>query len=171
MLKPSLNTVQDVVRAHADDTEDKRRLPDSVVEVLRESGFNRLAIPATLGGREAPVREMVKSVEAVAMVDGSAGWCAAIGAGSNVFAGYLPEAGARHASPTSSCGPGRRSRGAAEPRRPGDPHHLRSSVRRRHMRDRGGQSGLAGHLLCRRAGALGAGPDRRLRPPRVTGLS
>jgi alkylation response protein AidB-like acyl-CoA dehydrogenase len=39
---------------------------------------------------------MVKSVEAVAMVDGSAGWCAAIGAGSNVFAGYLPEAGARH---------------------------------------------------------------------------
>src|SRR5260221_13877615 len=52
MLKPSLNTVQDVVRARADDTEDKRRLPDSVVEVLRESGFNRLAIPATLGGRE-----------------------------------------------------------------------------------------------------------------------
>jgi indole-3-acetate monooxygenase len=96
MLKPSLNAVQDVVRAHADDIEDKRRLPDSVVEVLRESGFNRLAIPATLGGREAPVREMVKSVEAVAMVDGSAGWCAAIGAGSNVFAGYLPEAGARH---------------------------------------------------------------------------
>jgi len=34
---------------------------------------------------------MVKSVDAVAMVDGSAGWCAAIGAGSNVFAGYLPE--------------------------------------------------------------------------------
>jgi alkylation response protein AidB-like acyl-CoA dehydrogenase len=96
MLKPSLNAVQDVVRAHADDTEDKRRLPDPVVEVLRESGFNRLALPATLGGREAPVREMVKSVEAVARVDGSAGWCAAIGAGSNVFAGYLPEAGARH---------------------------------------------------------------------------
>jgi alkylation response protein AidB-like acyl-CoA dehydrogenase len=55
MLKPSLNAVQDVVRAHADDTGDKRRLPDSVVEVLRESGFNRLAIPATLGGREAPL--------------------------------------------------------------------------------------------------------------------
>ena len=96
MLKPSLNAVQDVVRAHADDTEDKRRLPDPVIAVLRESGLNRLAIPAALGGREAPVREMVKSVEAVAMVDGSAGWCAAIGAGSNVFAGYLPEAGARH---------------------------------------------------------------------------
>jgi alkylation response protein AidB-like acyl-CoA dehydrogenase len=88
--------VQDVVRAHADDIEDMRRLPDPVIAVLRESGLNRLAIPAALGGREAPVREMVKAVEAVAMVDGSAGWCAAIGAGSNVFAGYLPEAGARH---------------------------------------------------------------------------
>ncbi len=73
MLKPSLNAVQDVVRAHADDIDDKRRLSDAVVEVLRESGLNRLAIPAVLGGREAPVREMVKSVEAVAMVDGSAG--------------------------------------------------------------------------------------------------
>lgn len=96
MLKPSLNAVQDVVRAHADDIEDKRRLPDAVVEVIRGSGLNRLAIPAALGGRQAPVREMVKSVEAVAMVDGSAGWCAAIGASSNVFAGYLPEPGARH---------------------------------------------------------------------------
>jgi hypothetical protein len=26
MLKPSLNAVRDVVRAHADDTEDRRRL-------------------------------------------------------------------------------------------------------------------------------------------------
>src|SRR5258708_39210762 len=104
MLKPSLNAVQDVVRAHADDTEDKRRLPDSVVEVLRESGFNRLAIPATLGGREAPVREMVKSVEAVAMDAGSAAWCAAIGAGSTVFAGYLPAAGARPVFPAPAPG-------------------------------------------------------------------
>jgi hypothetical protein len=79
-----------------------------------------------------------------------------------------PGAGRR---PPKPAVPGRRSRGAAEPRRPGDPHHLRYSVGRRHMRDRGGQSGLAGHLLCRRAGADGAGPDRRLRPPRVTGLS
>ena len=38
---------------------------------------------------------MVEAVEAVAAVDGSAGWCAAIGSGSNVFAGYMPEDGAR----------------------------------------------------------------------------
>ena len=34
-------------------------------------------------------------MERIAAVDGSAGWCAAIGAGSNVFAGYMPATGAR----------------------------------------------------------------------------
>jgi alkylation response protein AidB-like acyl-CoA dehydrogenase len=48
-----------------------------------------------LGGLQAPVTEMVDAVAAVSAADGSAGWCAAIGAGSNVFAGYLPEDGAR----------------------------------------------------------------------------
>ena len=34
-------------------------------------------------------------IEALAAVDGSTAWCAAIGAGSNVFAGYMNESGAR----------------------------------------------------------------------------
>ena len=34
-------------------------------------------------------------VERIAAVDGSTGWCAAIGAGTNIFAGYMTEAGAR----------------------------------------------------------------------------
>jgi alkylation response protein AidB-like acyl-CoA dehydrogenase len=95
MSSPSIATVLEVVRTQADDIEKERRLPDAVVEAFRRSGLHRLAIPAVLGGEEAPVREMVASVEAVSSADGSAGWCAAIGAGSNVFAGYMPEDGAR----------------------------------------------------------------------------
>jgi indole-3-acetate monooxygenase len=34
-------------------------------------------------------------IERIAAVDGSTAWCAVIGSGSNVFAGYIPEAGAR----------------------------------------------------------------------------
>jgi alkylation response protein AidB-like acyl-CoA dehydrogenase len=90
-----LTAVQDVVRAHVAEIEGERRLPDEVVETVRASGLNRLAIPALLGGRQAPVTEMVSAVETIAAVDGSAGWCAAIGAGGNVFAGYMPEDGAR----------------------------------------------------------------------------
>jgi alkylation response protein AidB-like acyl-CoA dehydrogenase len=90
-----ITQIQDVVRRHVEDIERQRRLPPAVADELRASGVHRLAIPAVLGGYEAPVREMVETVEAIAAVDGSAGWCAAIGAGSNVFAGYLPEDGAR----------------------------------------------------------------------------
>ncbi len=95
MRTVDLTAVQEVVRTHVDEIESTRRLPEAVVGAIRASGLNRLAIPSALGGRQAPVAEMVGAVEAVASVDGSAGWCAAIGAGSNVFAGYLPEDGAR----------------------------------------------------------------------------
>jgi alkylation response protein AidB-like acyl-CoA dehydrogenase len=46
-------------------------------------------------GLQAPAVEVMDVVERIAAVDGSTGWCAMIGAGSNLFAGYLPESGAR----------------------------------------------------------------------------
>src|SRR5262249_46611999 len=91
----AIDDVCDVVREHTDEIEKGRRRRDGVVESLRRSGLNLLAIPAELGGLEAPVPDTVDAVAAISAVDGSAGWCAAIGAGSNVFAGYLPEDGAR----------------------------------------------------------------------------
>jgi len=95
MLKPSLNAVQDVVRAHADDIDDKRRF----IGRRRRRSYANQPQPAghsAVLGDERHLSAKWSVSEAVAMVDGSAGWCAAIGAGSNVFAGYLPEAGARH---------------------------------------------------------------------------
>jgi indole-3-acetate monooxygenase len=71
-----------------------RRLPDSVVAALRHTGINRLLIPTVLGGMEAPITDVMDIMERIAAVDGSAGWCAAIGAGSNLFAGYMPATGA-----------------------------------------------------------------------------
>jgi alkylation response protein AidB-like acyl-CoA dehydrogenase len=90
----AIDDVRDVVRENIDEIEKGRRLPDAVVESLRRSGLNRMAIPAELGGLEAPVPDTVDALAAISAVDGSAGWCAAIGAGSNVFAGCLPEDGA-----------------------------------------------------------------------------
>jgi alkylation response protein AidB-like acyl-CoA dehydrogenase len=84
-----------VVAANVDAIERERRMPDAVVSAVRASGLNRAVIPVELGGTESSVAEVVEAVSRIAAVDGSAGWCAAIGAGSNVFAGYLPELGAR----------------------------------------------------------------------------
>src|SRR5262249_32373833 len=90
-----LADVRRTVEANRDEIEAQRRLPDAVVGALQASGLHRLLVPAVLGGHAVPVEGAVRAVEAIAAADGSAGWCAAIGAGSNLFAGYLPEDGAR----------------------------------------------------------------------------
>jgi alkylation response protein AidB-like acyl-CoA dehydrogenase len=77
------------------DAEHARRLPDEVVGALRHTGINRLLLPVELRGMDAPVVDIIDIVEQVATADGSTAWCAAIGAGSNLFAGYLPRDGAR----------------------------------------------------------------------------
>jgi alkylation response protein AidB-like acyl-CoA dehydrogenase len=92
--KRAVDGVLDLVHAAADEIERSRRLPDAVVAALHDTGINRLLIPLALGGIEAPITDVMDVMERIAAVDGSAGWCAAIGAGSNVFAGYMPAAGA-----------------------------------------------------------------------------
>src|SRR5438093_4629343 len=93
--KRAVDGVLDLIHAAADEIERSRRLPDAVVAALRDTGINRLLIPAALGGMEAPITDVMDIMERIAAVDGSTGWCAAIGAGSNLFAGYMPATGAR----------------------------------------------------------------------------
>src|SRR5204862_2390116 len=93
--KWAVDGILDLVHAASGEIECNRRLPDSVVAALRHTGINRLLIPAALGGMEAPITDVMDVMERIAAVDGSAGWCAAIGAGSNLFAGYMPATGAR----------------------------------------------------------------------------
>jgi alkylation response protein AidB-like acyl-CoA dehydrogenase len=93
-IKRAVGGILHRVQAAADEIEQSRRLPDAVVDAVRSTGINRLLIPAALGGKEAPITQVMDVMESIAAVDGSAGWCAAIGAGSNVFAGYIPATGA-----------------------------------------------------------------------------
>jgi alkylation response protein AidB-like acyl-CoA dehydrogenase len=94
-VKEAAEAISDLVRARSAEIEQTRRLPDDLVCALRSSGINRLFLPAALGGLEAPVVDTMHVIERIAEVDGSTAWCAVIGAGSNMFAGYMAEAGAR----------------------------------------------------------------------------
>jgi alkylation response protein AidB-like acyl-CoA dehydrogenase len=94
-VKDAVDGVLGLVADRARAIDEGRRLPDDVVAALRRTGLNRLLLPTVLGGLEAPVVDTMEVVERIAATDGSTGWCAAIGTGSNVFGGYLPEAGAR----------------------------------------------------------------------------
>ncbi|MGD9806669.1 MAG: acyl-CoA dehydrogenase family protein [Hyphomicrobiaceae bacterium] len=84
----------DLVRESGDEIDRQRQLPDAIVDALHGSRLNRCYIPVALGGSEARMLDVMEVIERIAAADGSAGWCAAIGSGSNIFAGYLPRAGA-----------------------------------------------------------------------------
>lgn len=90
------------IRARRSDIEQARRMPKDLVEELRKTGIFSLGIPRPIGGREAAPTDIMRAIETVATADGSAGWCAMIGAGNNVSAGYMDERGARevYADPT-----------------------------------------------------------------------
>src|SRR5262245_11447765 len=94
-VRQAVDDVLALVAKLADEVEAERRLPEELVLALRRAGINRLALPVALGGFEASVVDTVDVFERIAALDGSTGWCAVIGAGSNVFAGYITESGAR----------------------------------------------------------------------------
>jgi alkylation response protein AidB-like acyl-CoA dehydrogenase len=80
---------------HADETEAGHRLAAPVVEAFEASGLAAAWLPRAIGGTGASPRDVVETVEAIAMSDASTGWCAAIGIGSNFLAGLVPEHVAR----------------------------------------------------------------------------
>ncbi len=94
-VRRAVDAALGLIAGRADEIERERRIADDVLAALRASGMNRMAMPAALGGLEAPVVEVVEVVERIAAVDASTAWCAVIGGGSNLFAGYIGEEAAR----------------------------------------------------------------------------
>ncbi len=81
--------------AGAAESERRHHLDAPVVEALVRSGLAGLVAPTALGGSAAHPGRLVEVVEEISRADGSAGWCVAIGIGSNYLAGILPEQAAR----------------------------------------------------------------------------
>jgi len=94
-LLDRVDALGDLVRTEADTIERERRISEDLVAALRATGLNRSMMPTSLGGDDLPVLEVIEAIEHVAAMDGSTGWCAAIGAGSNLFSGYLAPAVAK----------------------------------------------------------------------------
>jgi alkylation response protein AidB-like acyl-CoA dehydrogenase len=83
------------LRARADEIEAARRLPADLAERFAREGFYRMCVPAAYGGLELPPADAFRTIEALAQADGSAAWCAFIGATSGVVLAYLPADAAR----------------------------------------------------------------------------
>ena len=88
-LLEQVDGLSEVITADVEAMERDRRLTDEVVAAIRGTGLNRSLIPASLGGDDRNLLEVLEAIERIASFDGSVGWCAAISSGSNLFSGYL----------------------------------------------------------------------------------
>jgi alkylation response protein AidB-like acyl-CoA dehydrogenase len=79
--------------AAAEEIEQRRELPEPIVEALVERGHFRLLLPRSLGGAELPPAAYVQVIEEVAKHDASAAWCLGQANGCTMTAALLdPEA-------------------------------------------------------------------------------
>lgn len=83
------------IRGRREEIERGRRLPADLVENLVTTGIFGLAVPRALGGAELDPVDQTRLIETISAADGSAGWCVMIALGNGVFAGCMPEPGAK----------------------------------------------------------------------------
>jgi alkylation response protein AidB-like acyl-CoA dehydrogenase len=86
-LLDAVHALEPLIRAHADEAEQQRRLPQPVVTALAEASLFRMYTPHTLGGLEVDPLTFYRVVEALARIDGSTAWCVWIASGNPVYVG------------------------------------------------------------------------------------
>ena len=81
--------------AAAEEIEQRRELPEAIIEALMERGLFRLLLPRTLGGAELCPAAYVSVIEEVAKHDASTAWCLGQACGCTMTSAYLDPAVAR----------------------------------------------------------------------------
>ncbi len=83
------------LRSRAAEIERARRFPQDLSDRFAQAGFYRACIPAAYGGLECSPVELARTIERLALADGSAAWCVFIGATSGSALAGLEESSAR----------------------------------------------------------------------------
>src|SRR4051812_47041819 len=76
-----VDAVAPIARRHADWSETHSRPANEFIEALRDADLFRLLVPKAMGGAELSPWELGPVIEAMARVDGSAGWTLALAQG------------------------------------------------------------------------------------------
>lgn len=82
-------TLAPLVRELARAADRERCLSPRMHRALAEAGIYRMLVPRSAGGDELALPIALRVVEALAAADGSTGWCAAIGSGTNAFGAFM----------------------------------------------------------------------------------
>ncbi len=78
-LLAAVESIREVVSAHADEAEARGTLPPPIVDALVSTGLLKLKLPAALGGAEADPATQFDVIAALSAIDPSTGWCLMIG--------------------------------------------------------------------------------------------
>jgi alkylation response protein AidB-like acyl-CoA dehydrogenase len=109
------------IRAAGDEIEAGRRLPREVSAAMQKAGVFGMAMPRAWGGAELDPLTQFRVIEALAMADGSAGWCAMINCDGGYMTAFLDQGIARAMYPDLlvATGAAATTSGVAEPVRGG----------------------------------------------------
>jgi alkylation response protein AidB-like acyl-CoA dehydrogenase len=83
------------IRAARDEIEGGRRLTPEIAAAMKDAGVFGMAMPRSWGGAELDPLTQFRVIEALAMADGSAGWCAMINCDGGYFTAFLNQEIAR----------------------------------------------------------------------------
>jgi indole-3-acetate monooxygenase len=83
------------IRAASDEIERGRRIPQGIAQAMKDAGVFGMAMPRVWGGPELDPLTQFRVIEALAMADGSVGWCAMIGCDGGYITAFLDQDVAR----------------------------------------------------------------------------
>ena len=89
-LVQAARALEPTIRAHAEEIERERRLPESLVHAISEAGLFRMMVTKALGGQEVDPVTQLDVLEAISRGDGSTGWVTAIASGTAWTLAFLP---------------------------------------------------------------------------------
>ena len=87
------------IKAASNEIEQARRLPFHIVDAMKTAGIFGMAMPRAWGGPELDPLTQFRVLEALAMADGSVGWCAMINCDSGYGSAFLDQDVARSMYP------------------------------------------------------------------------
>ena len=93
-LLDRVKKIAPIIREHAAEAEEQRRLSRPVVDAMRQAGLYSMAHPKAFGGLEVDPLTMFRVVEEVARYDSAAGWNLQLAVAANCFLAWLPDEGA-----------------------------------------------------------------------------
>lgn len=97
----NIRKLRPLLQERGNEIDELRRLPDDIVDALRETGAFRMMMPRSWGGAEMNPMQLNAALEELAMGNGAAAWCVMIQTDSGQYSGLVSPSVAREIYPNA----------------------------------------------------------------------